>query len=725
MKKSLKLSMLMLSVLGYACLPAVWANVLEEVVVTAQKRQESLQDVPISVTAFTGKDIEQLGFNSTIDLAAFTPGMTIGQNTGEGDFPFISLRGVTLRDFADTNESPVAVYLDEFYKANLMGLDQQIFDIQRVEVLRGPQGTLYGRNATGGLIHYVTRKPTQTFEGYGRFTVGEYDQYKFEGAVGGPMIDTLAGRLSVLYHKHSGYTENIFPGNSDGNALDAISVRGQLLYTPIEDLSVSVLLQRSANDNDAGNMFPSVPVTEDPVTGLAVPNPGGPGYMGYIEATPNNPRDTNSDRDIYLRTEQYTAIGHVEWNVNDIQIVSVTGYEKTTKDSTADSDGTPFARGTEYHPNGEQISQELRISGETGRIKWLGGFYYIDYDVDGYQSRCSPGTCDTQRAPVIYSLKTSSWALFGNVDFQLMSRLSLTTGVRYTEEDKKYFLDNQDFGFIFSEATVDGLATRNDNNVSFNVRLNWTPADDLLVYGGVSRGYKAGTFNVGFTPISFDAIPVKPEKLTSYEGGIKSTLMEEKLRVNGAVYYYDYKNSQAFQFDGQTLSSTAFNRDAEVYGAELEVAASLTDNFDMLFNVSYLDATLKDVERPGPFFTGLPPVDTVMPLAPKWNLSALARYTWSVPWGGHMALQGSVTYNSKQYFDAFNSPSHLEGGYAVGNARLSWYSEDEKWEVTVFAENITDTVYRTYAFDLAFLGFATDIYGKPRWVGGTIAYNWQ
>ena len=273
--------------------------------------------------------------------------------------------------------------------------------------------------------------------------------------------------------------------------------------------------------------------------------------------------------------------------------------------------------------------------------------------------------------------------------------------------------------------TVGDQATRNDNNVSFNARLNWTPKQDLLVYGGVARGYKAGTFNVGFTPISFDAIPVKPEKLTSYEGGFKSTLIEDRLRINGAVFYYDYKDSQAFQFDGRTLSSTAFNRDARVIGGELELAASPTDNFDMLFNISYLDAILKDVERPGPFFTGLPPVDTVMPLSPKWDLSILARYQWPVPWGGHMALQGSVTYNSKQYFDAYNSPSHLEDGYAVGNARLSWYSEDEKWEVSVFAENITDTIYRTYAFDLAFLGFATDIYGKPRWVGGTIAYNWQ
>lgn len=725
MKISNRIALLFIG-LGMSYGPGVAAqNILEEVVVTAQKREQSLQDVPISVTAFSGRDIRSLGFNSTIDLAAFTPGMSIGQNSGEGDFPFISLRGVSLRDFADTNESPSAVYIDEFYKANLMGLDQQIFDMDRVEVLRGPQGTLYGRNATGGLIHYVTRKPTDTFEGYGEFEAGEFDTYKFEGAVGGPLTETLSGRLSVLHHQHDGYTENIFPGNADGNALDATSIRGQLQFTPSDDLLISVLLQRSSNDNDAGNMFPHVAVTQDPVTGLAVPNPGGPGFAGYIEATPNDPRDTNSNRDIFLESEQHTAIGRVVWNLNDFEIVSVTGYEKTSKDATFDSDGTPFNRGTEAHPNGEQFSQELRISGQTGRAGWLAGFYYIDYDVDGFQRRCAPGTCAALRDPVIYDLKTESWALFGNVDFELTPELSLTAGLRYTQEDKDYFLDNQDFGIVFSEATVGDQAKLDDDNLSFNARLNYTPTDDLLLYGGVSRGHKSGTFNVGFTPIAFDAIPVQAEQLTSYEVGFKSTHMQGLWRINGAAFYYDYDDSQAFQFDGRTLSATAFNRDAEVYGAELEVTASPTNNFDLMFTASYLDATLKDVERPGPFFTGLPPVDTEMPLAPDWDLSLLARYHWPAPWSGELALQGSVTYKSEQFFDAFNSPSHLEDGYAVGNARLSWTSDDQAWEVSVYAKNITDTVYRTYAFDLAFLGFATDIYGKPRWVGGSVRYSWQ
>lgn len=700
-------------------------GVSEEIVVTAQRREQSAQDVPISLTVFSSEQLKELGVESTVDLAGFTPGLTIGQNTGDGDFAFVSLRGVTMRDFADTNESPSAVYLNEFYKANLMGLDQQLFDIGRVEVLRGPQGTLYGRNTTGGLIHYVASRPTRQADGYVDLTVGDYNQLKVEGALSGPISDTISARLSALHNEHDGWLDNVFAGNEDGNALDATSVRAQLLFSPSENSEFLLLAQYAYNDNEAGNMFPHVAVTQDPVTGLAVPNPGGPGFAGYIEATPNNPRDTNSNRDIALETDQITAIALGKWRFGDLELVSVTGYEETSKDGRSDSDGTPFNAGTEVHPRADQLSQEFRLSGSTEKLQWLTGIYYFAYDIDGMQRRCRPGTCDALRNPVLYDLETRSWAAFANVDFALTSNVGLTTGLRYTQEDKEYELNNMDFGFIFSQDTVGDLAKQDDDNVSFNVRLNWTPSDNVLTYAGVARGYKAGTFNVGFTPIATDAIPVDPEELTSYEVGFKSSNTNDTLQVNGAVFYYDYQDSQAFQFDGRTLSATTFNRDAEISGAELEVIARPVTDLNLRLAVTYLeDATLKDVELPGPTFSGLPPIDTRMPLTPEWDIAGLVRYEFGVPWGGRLALQGAANYLSEQYFDAFNSPSHLESSYTTVDARVSWYSEDDKWKVSVFAENLTDEEFRTYAFDLAFLGFATDVYGKPRWIGGTVSYSW-
>ena len=286
---------LMAVLIGVMFIPVGHAQILEEIIVTAQKREQSAQDVAMSLTAFTGSQLRELDVDSTLDLSAFVPGLTIGQNTGDGDFPFISLRGVTIRDFSDLNESPSSVYINEFYKANLVGLDQQIYDLERVEILRGPQGTLYGRNATGGLIHYATAKPTREFEGYSEITLGELDRIKFEGAAGGPISDHAAGRISVLHHSFKGWIDNTFPGGQDGSALETQSIRAQILYEPNDDLSFSGFFQHSSNDNDAGNMFAHRAARVDPVSGLAIPAPGLDGYnplffipesVGYIEATP-------------------------------------------------------------------------------------------------------------------------------------------------------------------------------------------------------------------------------------------------------------------------------------------------------------------------------------------------------------------------------------------------------------------------------------------------------
>ena len=707
-----------------APLVSVYAQGLEEIVVTAQKREQAAQDVPISMSAFTGDRARELGIDSTLDLALYTPGLTMGQNSGDGDFPFISIRGVSQRDFSDINESPSAVYIDEYYKANLIGLDQQIFDLERIEILRGPQGTLYGRNATGGLIHYVTAKPSRESEGYANFSYGEYNRIKLEGAISGPLGDTASARISVLQHQYDGWVENSVAGNQDGNALNNTAVRAQLMFEPSDNLSVNLLLQRSANDNDAGNMFSHVSADDPPPTFKAIPNIGNPGYAGFVEPTPDDPRDSHSNRDIFLETEQVTGIARVAWSGDDLEFVSITGFEETSKDALFDSDGTPFERGTEVHPNGDQLSQEFRVAGGSDRLQWLAGLYFINYDIHGSQARCSPGFaggCGAIRAPVVYELTTDSQALFGNIDYQLTDVLDVALGLRFTQEEKNYNLDNQDTGLVFNSTTVGDLANLDDSNADFNIRLSWTPRDNTLAYAGVSRGHKAGLFNLGFTARSgaIPGIPVDTETLNSLEVGFKSSFQDDTVRLNGAAFVYDYDDSQAFQFDGTTLSAQAFNSDAEVTGVELELAASPSESFDLFATATVLDATLKDVT-----LFGLQIVEAQMPLTPDLKLTLLGRYEWDISGGGRLAAEGDVSWFDEQYFDSFNSPSHFEDSYSIANARLTWYSDDGKWNVGVFAENLGDTVYRTFSFDLAFLGFSTDVYGKPRWIGATVGYNW-
>ena len=306
-----------------------------------------------------------------------------------------------------------------------------------------------------------------------------------------------------------------------------------------------------------------------------------------------------------------------------MEFVSVTGFEQTSKDALFDSDGTPFERGTEVHPNGDQFSQEFRVAGGLDRLQWLAGLYIINYDINGTQSRCSPGFaggCAVSRAPVNYELTTASQALFGNLDYQFSDTVGVTLGLRFTQEEKNYDLDNQDTGLVFNSSTVGDLATIDDSNADFNLRLSWTPNDNTLAYAGVSRGHKAGLFNLGFTARAgaIPGIPVDTETLNSFEVGFKSSFQDDTIRFNGAAFSYNYKDSQAFQFDGTTLSAQAFNSDAQVSGLELELAASPSDGFDVFATVTLLDATLKDVT-----LFGLQMVDTKMPLTPDLKLTLL------------------------------------------------------------------------------------------------------
>ena len=689
-----------------------------DIVVTAQRREQRAADVPISLSVLSGREVQESGVSSTTDLARVVPGLTIGQNSGDGDFPFISLRGVAMRDFADTNESPSAVYINEFYKANLMGLDSQTFDLQRVEVLRGPQGTLYGRNATGGLIHFIATAPTEQLDGYASALVGERNRYKLEGAIGGALAPGIRARLSVFHHQYDGYIKNRFPGGKDGNALDASAVRGQLAFDLGEHIKAELFAQYYRNNNDAGNMFTHVVVRQDPVTGLSTRAPGLLDSFGYGDSTP---RETNTNFDAYLKSHQFTGIGKLKIELGNVLLTSISGYEAGKKDAAFDSDSTPGPRSTEVHPKAKQYSEELRLSGSGGPLDWLGGFYYFLYRVDGSQRRTTSATVGP-RPPVFYDLRSESWALFGNVDYHLSPTITATGGLRYTEERKKYDLNNTDTGPVFNINTVGDLARRNDDNLSFNGRLSWEPNKGVLVYGTVARAFKAGTFNVGYTSIARNAISVKPERLTSYEAGAKFSSANGRNSLSGAVFHYDYKDSQAYQFDGLTQSSTTFNRDSKITGAEMEIAARPFAGLQLRGSVTYLHAKLLDVQLPGLANNG-PIVDRRVPLAPRWSGNLTGTYSFAGPFDGKLALQGDVAYKGPQFFDAFNSPSQREDAYALGNVRLSWTDAKDRFTLAIFAENVTDKYYRTAAFDLAFLGIATEVYGRPRWIGGSVAYR--
>ncbi|MBN8937801.1 MAG: TonB-dependent receptor, partial [Rhizobiales bacterium] len=339
-------------------------------------------------------------------------------------------------------------------KAALFGLDNQLFDMERVEVLRGPQGTLFGRNATGGVIQYVAAKPSSDFTGYAEIAGGEYGLFRAEGAVGGQLTDGVQARISYLHKQTSGYNTNLFAGRPNGNDMNVEAVRAQLRLEPSPNFSADLFFQYAENRSD-GNMFTHISVVLDPATGLAVENPGGTDSTGYKDPTPNDPWDVNVDAATYLITKQYTGIGRLNWKISDeITLTSITGYEASHKDMLVDSDATPkFVRESQFHPDAEEFSQEIRIAGDHGAFRWLAGGYYFHYDVAGTQASRGTSYVSSNYKPMDYAVSTESYALFGNLSVDVAPTVSVEGGLRYTH-DKKTLDFYIPFTFIFGRFRI-------------------------------------------------------------------------------------------------------------------------------------------------------------------------------------------------------------------------------------------------------------------------------
>ena len=359
---------------GAAIALPVQASVIEEIVVTAQKREQNVQDVGIAISALTGEQMRQLGYGNAQQVTAMAPGVQTVQPNGEANYA-IAMRGVAANDFTTNVESPVAIYLDEVYISQMSGSGFMLFDMERVEMLRGPQGTLYGRNATGGLAHFVTVKPSQEASGYGQFTVGRYDQIKFEGAVGGPLSDTLSARLSLSTHNNDGYVKNRLLDKRLNNANDS-ALRGQLLFEPTDSFSLLLNARRSEQDIDTG-FFEHVSAN---TVGAFTPNEVNQ-VLGYID-NDGDVYEGDYDRDGHnkLDTEGYTAT--LKWDAERFTVTSITDYSTVERDYIEDSDASPTPFFNFFlSTDAEQFSQEVRVNGSTDEMDWVAGVYYLDITV--------------------------------------------------------------------------------------------------------------------------------------------------------------------------------------------------------------------------------------------------------------------------------------------------------------------------------------------------------
>jgi iron complex outermembrane receptor protein len=690
-----------------------------DIVVTAQKREQRSQDVGIPLSAVSGKDIDALGLLSPSQIPQVTTGVQLAQPNGTGSYSF-AVRGVTQNDFADHEESPAAIYVDGAYVSQMSGLAFQLFDLDRVEVLRGPQGTLFGRNATGGLAQFISRAPTRDFSGYVTASYGSYNEVKTEGALSGSLSgdDTILARLSFATDNHDPIFKNT-AGYQDSENGNSQAVRGQLQFKLPDDGAKLSLIGRWGRLDVKAGAWESVPSVADPVTGYGSFG-GSLNALGYPAS---GDYQTQGEANGYARIDSAQGTAKLDVPVQALGGTWTTlfDYQWLRKAYQEDSDTTPLNTFEFY--NGSHVRQqsvETRLNGDTGGVKWIAGAYFLH--IDGHYTEGANGSSYGGQLADIYTLRTTSYAIFGQAEVPLAPRLNLTIGGRYTWDSKDLDFTSAypGFSFTFNAATDGALAHRSDGFWSGKVGLDYRFSPGILGYVSINRGTKAGSFNAPLDPTTTTGNPAafsfKPERLTDYEAGLKTDLLGKRLRVNLSGFYYDYQDYQALRFIN--LTQLVSNANATYYGGELETRFAPDDHWLLSANAAYSHGTVKNID-----LNGQGAADYVPANAPRWSGNASVRYTAPVA-GGKLAAQVDGNFVSNQYFALTDAPDTAQNFYALLNARVNYSTPDGHWDIGVAVENLTGHHYATMAFDLAsFLGLAQRYPGRPRWVSGTVSYH--
>jgi iron complex outermembrane receptor protein len=675
---------------------------IEELIVTAQRREQNMQDIGASITAISGARFQELSFRTVTDLSEQVPNLAFATPAGESTLLALSIRGIGLNDLSDSNEGPVAIYVDDVYVGILTAQAGQMYDLERIEVVRGPQGTLYGRNTTGGLVHFVTRLPGTEPDGYAEIAIGNDSRLKFEGATGGPLSDRVSGRISVLHDSDDGYQVNRTTGQSFGTK-DISSVRGQLRFFASEQLDINLMAFTSSTDNRPTLYKARGLLT---ATGERCTDPqivarecfDGFGYRDPV----TDPHSVELFPDIIGPRQEIDNDGGsitINWHSDILTLKSITAAATVDK---VDWDGA-FANPIDLFQSGqlldaEQFSQELRAGWSTPSTDFvLGLFYYTDNRSGGIPFN-SPFDYDTD-----FDQDTDAYALFGHGEWQLSERWAISVGARYSREQKE--LD-----FLVPPSTVAGAGLAfqdklDTDNISWNVGVNWRPADSTLLFANFAHGFKSGGWNAGgFVVIEEQIAPFDDETVDMLELGIKTDLLDNQLRINFTAFYYDYQDMQAFtqaNVNGLPLSALTNVGGADIYG------------FEIFFSFESL--------TPGgePIIEDLSGGELV--LAPRLTANGILTHTsqWS---GGNLVAQVDFSYSDSYFFDTDNASLDVSDSAVLWNGRLSWRFHGDKFEIALFGRNLADKQKIIEGFDI----FDTQmlIYNHARVYGISALYRY-
>ena len=683
---------------------ATFAQEIEEIIVTAEKREASLQDVPIAITAMTGEMIEASAIDDIMDLYVQTPGLSFSRAGGEAQ---VYVRGIGTDAFGVTIDSSVAIHMDGVYLGRpQMGL-AQFLDVDRVEILKGPQGTLYGRNATGGAINIISRQPTDETEGYVTAGFGSFERTELRGAISGALSDGWSGRLALRYLKDDGFTDDLDPAGVNAiDDQDMLAARGILRYD--NDDGFDATLSVDTTDFKSGNR--SAKPLDD--LSFAIVNGAAPQDFGQTRDNLDTFHDWDSSG-VSLTLNASIWPGTV--------LTSVTAWRDYDSDFFFNTDGTEIEVTRSYFQySSSQVSQEFRLASDTdGPLSWLVGLYYLDEDKEGALGlgRNTHPTFGQVSFIIPNDDTTKALALFGEIGYDFNDRWSGSLGVRFSDEEKT---DITSVGAIFGDFT--GLASngpvtlfgapRNEkaswDDVSPRAVLTYRHDDDTMIYGSVTQGFKSGGWN------AFDRTPsFQPEEVTSFEVGLKSDFMDGRLRLNAAAFTYDYKDLQVSTFqNGLTVTTNA--TDASVAGAEFDLTALVSDAFVVNASVGFLnaefDAFLSAFGRcpadatPAELAGGcmgaaagetrLVNLDgNTLQNAPDFKGNLNGTYTIDLAGGAAVTLFGQVSHQSELFHTQFNDPLIGQDAITLLDARVAYIAADDRWEVAVYGRNLSDEEY--------------------------------
>jgi iron complex outermembrane receptor protein len=765
---------------------------IEEITITAEKRESNLQETPVAVTAITSDAIEQQGLQDFNDVQFVAPALVYGEIA---DMAQITMRGIGVDTSTIDAEPGVGLYQDGVYRGGLTSSAGLFFDLERIEVLRGPQGTLYGRNTTGGALNVITKLPGEAFAFEGDALYGSHDRRRLSGAVDLPLAPgLLALRAAFAYDERDGYTDNLLTGNEEDDG-EAKQAKLAAVLTPAETLDVT--LRFNWIDSDYGGP-PFVKTFDYPAFPLFISasDPGGvlpplPGIATPVPFSKPDPRNVRYDRDQEYTRDSWDVNLTVAWELSDaITLKWIAGYLDLEQDlNPGNNDGVPIRLlEGDYEQFNEEWQHEINLSGSAldGRLDWIAGFFYYDSDIaeeyryrlpdlqltyewlfSGFIPACAPtptgpttanpsnclagfGTTLAGASTPVPFLEFSldqdlkSWALFTQETFHFTDRLRVTAGFRWSQ-DEKQIVHNQVLNLDPSfQAGCGGssvnptVRTSEDwSEPTGKVGADFDLSDDAMLYASYSRGFKSGGYNVGLCGNTYD-----PEFVNAYEIGLKSSWLDNTVRLNVAAFYNDYTDYQARQFinNASIIRNAA---DAETYGVELEGTWIPIEPLRLDLAVSYLTAQYKRFIVDDPMNSQLgtiqcpPPAapgdlcqnakGNALPRAPEWKVGAAAQYDFDLGGAGGLALRGEYAFTDTQYHDVFESFFARQKAYSVGNLRAIWRAPDSLLpglSFQAFVENIGDEDYVTVHAPNATTGSTISNFGPPRTWGLQIGYAW-